>query len=468
VALFTTNDIPSVVALLALLRSGCTVLVLNPSHPAGRTKALIEAVGAMAVFAGSLLPVETVDGLQVLPDPATLPDPTERYTDARLTAGDDALLFGTSGSTATSKLVRQAHRNIIANAEAMRRHHRLGRGVRFLGCLPIHHVNGLHFTIFANLLAGSHAVLVDRFDPFSYPRLIERFRPQLASVVPSILEALIDVWRRPSVPPDLRYFVSAAAPLNRATVRRVVERVGVRVLQGYGLTETTNFSTTMPVAVSPKSYARFALESDIPSIGVAIGGNEVEVLTQDCSEVPAGETGEICMRGFNVMNGYAGNPEATSQAFQGGWFHSGDLGFAVEEPGTGLRFFVITGRIKNIAKVGGEAVSLEEMDRVLQTCEGVRDAACVSIPHRLLGEEIIAAVAAAFEDVDDQALTDELRRRFPAAVVPRRIVRLDAVPRTSTGKVVRRELVEVLQAIVDRPPMPDVAQGEDPRRHDPV
>jgi acyl-CoA synthetase (AMP-forming)/AMP-acid ligase II len=353
----------------------------------------------------------------------------------------DALFFGTSGSTAVSKLVAQSHANIAVNAEAVRRHHGLGRGDRMLGCLPIHHVNGLHFTIFATLASGAEAVLAHSFDPFGYPELIERFRPRLASVVPSILEALLATWRRPHVPDDFAYFVSAAAPLQTRTARAVAVTLGARVLQGYGLTETTNFSTAVPNDLPREVDRRLAYDADIPSIGTALYGNEVAVLRPDGEAADPGEVGEICMRGWNVMNRYAGNDEATREAFRHGWFHSQDLGFFVDDGDTGRRFFYISGRAKNIAKVRGESVSLEEMDRVLLALPQVWDAACVSIPHRLLGEEVVATVVCE-PDLSDLDLQTALRAVFAPSVVPGRIVRLPAIPRTPTGKIRRGELAE--------------------------
>src|SRR6185436_14333281 len=108
------------------------------------------------------------------------------------------------------------------------------------------------------------------------------------------------------------------------TCGQVLDRLGVRVLQGYGLTETTNFSTTMPRGLSDARYRELMVDAAIPSIGVAVHGNEVAVLRPDGTRADPGEIGELCMRGHNVMLGYT-DPEATERVFEGGWFHSGDL-----------------------------------------------------------------------------------------------------------------------------------------------
>lgn len=439
VALLPRNDMRSVITIFALLRAGCSVFFINPAEPSQRLGELLEAVPLAAVLAptpevAARTPVTaTIPELDVLPLPDPLPD------DPPLAADAGALLFGTSGSTATSKLVSQSHYNAAINAEALRRHHRLGPGVRVLGCLPIHHVNGLHFTLLATLWSGAQAVLLDAFNPRQYPRILAEHRPAIASVVPSILEALLLTWREPSLPPGFSYFVSAAAPLRAQTCQAVHARLGARVLQGYGLTETTNFSTTMPIELTDDAHRRLALDAEIPSIGVALHGNEVAVLRPDGTPAEPGEIGEICMRGHNVMLGYLGNEAGTAEAFRHGWFHSQDLGYALDDEPTGQTFFFITGRSKSMAKVMGIAVSLEEMERALLRLPELSDAACFAVPDPLAGEALVAVVvSAAF--VEPSRLAAHLEGYFNPVVIPRRFVSATAIPRTATGKLIRSQL----------------------------
>ncbi|MGC4807636.1 class I adenylate-forming enzyme family protein [Micromonospora sp. DT233] len=450
VGLLPVNDVASVVTIFALMRTGCPVLFLNPGDPVPRIRSQVDALGVRVVLRGpgaagtAYADATVVPAPGALPEPGPIPPPVSE-------PGADAFYFGTSGTTATSKMVAQTHYAAAVNAEAVRRHHRLRPGDRLLGCLPIHHVNGVHFTLLATLAAGAHAILVHGFDPFGYPKLIERMRPRIASVVPSILESLAHTWRRPVVPAEFDYFVSAAAPLQASTARAVAERLGVRVMQGYGLTETINFSATMPPDVSAETYRRLMLEAEIPSIGVALYGNEVAVLAADGRPAALGEVGEICMRGHNVMSRYVDNVAATDEAFRDGWFHSQDLGFLTGDEDSPHRFVVITGRSKNIAKVRGESVSLDEMDRALRVIPTMVDAACVALPHRTLGDEIVAGVVCP-DQVSDDEIHRQLGRTFPPSALPSRVVRLAAVPRTPTGKVVRLELARVLAQDATRPP----------------
>ncbi|CRK61873.1 Fatty-acid-CoA ligase FadD7 [Alloactinosynnema sp. L-07] len=438
VAIAPANDATSVLTVLALLRGGNPTLLLNPTDPDDRVRRQVAAVGATAVLRSAATTFS--DGVDLV-DPDAITDTAG--ADAAPDPLGDALYIGTSGSTAASKIVAQSYYNAAANAAGLISHHALRPGDRVLGCLPIHHVNGLHFTVFGAIIAGAHVLLADAFRPFGYPRLLDAFRPRIASVVPSILEALHQTWRSPTPPPGLEYFVSAAAPLTSGTARAVLDRVGVPVLQGYGLTETTNFSATMPRGLTPERYRALMVDTDIPSIGVAFPGNEVAVLGPDGHPVPFGEVGELCMRGHNVMNGYLHNPDATREAFAHGWFHSQDLGYQVRDEHTGQVFHRITGRSKNIAKVGGTAVSLDEMDRFLRDRAGIRDAACVSVPHPMLGEEVVVAVVLD-HDTAIGAVRDLLGTAFAAEVLPTRVVPLAAIPRTPTGKVLRPQLAELL------------------------
>ncbi|MBB4688786.1 class I adenylate-forming enzyme family protein [Amycolatopsis jiangsuensis] len=438
-----TNDVPSVLTVLAVLRAGFGLLMLGPADPPERHALQLEAAGALAT-----LHLPGTDAPH--PDSRALPhwrEPAEpAASPPPLDPAADALYFATSGSTAASKLVAQTHVNAVANAEAVRRHHGLVRGDRVLACLPIHHVNGLHFTVLGTMLAGAHTVLCESFSPLGYPATLQTFRPRIASVVPGILEALVETWRRPRLPAEFAYFVSAAAPLTSRTARAVADRLGARVLQGYGLSETTNFSCTLPPSLSDATYRELMLEADIPSVGTAVYGNEVAVLDPAGAPLPAGEVGEICMRGHNVMSRYVHNANATREAFRGGWFHSQDLGYRIERDGRGL--FVLTGRLKNIAKVAGESVSLDEMDRALRALPQVRDAACVTVPDRFAGEKIVAAVVLSGEGQTGTAgLTGSLRATFPEGVLPSQVIALPAIPRTTTGKVLRPQLRDDLSAL---------------------
>ena len=437
IGLIAANDISTVVAMFALLRAGATCLFLNPLDPPERLRSILTGHSVTTVFHTH----HATDVPEDLARPIPGHDDAPEWGKDRHSTDRPALMFGTSGSTAASKLVMQSHRALLSNAQTLERHHGLDTETTIMGGLPLHHVNGVHFTVMAVLQAGAHVVIPQRFDPLKYRAQLDEHRPHIASVVPTILETLLATGRGWRPPGSLRYFVTAAAPMTSSLAQRVVTAFGVRVVQGYGLTETTNFSTTLPVDLSDEDYAALILDAPIPTVGVALHGNEVAVLSKTGEQLGEGAVGEICMRGHNVMDGYADRPDVTAEAFSGGWFHSGDLGYWSEGPDS-RRYFHLTGRIKNIAKVRGEVVSLEEVERALCSLDGVVDAGCTTLPHALWGEEIVAAVTLREVSVGD--LSDRLATLVPATAIPRRWYELPEIPRTPTGKLRRVELLDLL------------------------
>jgi acyl-CoA synthetase (AMP-forming)/AMP-acid ligase II len=289
------------------------------------------------------------------------------------------------------------------------------------------------------VFTGAHVVIPSAISPFTYRDLLDEYRPRLASMVPTVLDMLVATGRGWQPPSTLEYVVTAAAPLSARSVRAAHDRLGLRVLQGYGLTETVNFSTTMPTDLGDAEYRTLVLEADVPPIGVALPGNEVAVLDESGSAVGHGEVGEICMRGHNVMTGYVDRPDLTAEAFAGGWFHSGDLGCSLEGP-DGRTYFRITGRRKNIALVGGVTISLEEIEATLLRITGVVDAGCVARPDPVRGESVLAFVR--LDGTDVAQVRVELGRLVPAFMVPGEWRSVDLVPRTATGKLQRRQLLE--------------------------
>ncbi|MFJ1461674.1 class I adenylate-forming enzyme family protein [Nocardia sp. N2S4-5] len=422
-ATLVENTIDSLTTVFAIIRAGAAAVLIDSAETVERRTEMLAALACPLV--------ETTDnGMVVLP-----PAPARVVTPELASPWRTAVVVFTTGSTAASKPVAQSGYSIAVNAEAVVRHHRLGVGTTLVCPLPVSHVNGLEFGIVATLLAGGHAVLVHRFDPLHFMRVLEQFRATVATTVPSILGVMAET-RGGSIPAELRYVVSAAAPLYPATVESLWDRFRLRVVQGYGLSECMNFATTMPTDLSEADYLALMTKTEAPPVGSALPGCEVAVLDERDAEVSEGEIGEVCVRGHSIMTGYLGNPEANAAALHGGWLRTGDLGRLAAGP-DGRAYLSITGRIKHIAKCGGLGVSLEEIERAVRRLPGVRDACCVSRSHASLGEAVtLYAVVRGPGEGGPTSAT--LRERVATVVDPGRcalrLVLLDELPKLRSGK----------------------------------
>jgi acyl-CoA synthetase (AMP-forming)/AMP-acid ligase II len=308
--------------------------------------------------------------------------------------------------------------------------------------LPLYHVNGLEFTIFSVMLGGGHTFIARRFDGLSFWRDVSEHGIQIASLIPNLLGKLAD---RPGLRDNqampLRYAVSAAAPLSVLISERVWTRLGLHIVQGYGLSEVSNFSCLMPVKLSDVEYERWMIRGPRTSIGCVLGGQEVEI-HNGRGVARAGDEGEIVIRGHCVMSGYLNDPAATEEAFRDGWFHTGDVGY-FDLDARGCKYFQVSGRIREIAKRSGAMVSLLEVDEVLASIPGVADAGSATFGNDWVGEEIAAFVVLdSGGTLTQDAIAKQCRRVLPFSAVPKAIQFVEEIPRSASGKIRRAEIGE--------------------------
>jgi acyl-CoA synthetase (AMP-forming)/AMP-acid ligase II len=453
VGILGPNSADFVLAVLAVLEAGGVGVLLNHRDPEARIASRAAFTGVRFVLYDSVstqvahacASTERLCSFAELPDFAVAAagefnDPIPLPTDA-------ALIFFTSGTTGAPKAVVQSQYGVAQNALSLVKHHGIGPGQRLLCVLPLDHVNALEFTIFGALLGGGHTFLCSGFDGLKFWGILDECQIHLVSLVPNLLRLLAD---RPGLrgnrAPQLRYAVSAAAPLPTSTAESVWRKLGLGIVQGYGLSEVTNFSCVMPSDLDDADYKRWMLKGRRTSIGPALPGQEVEIMNGDSPAKPE-EEGEVVIRGHCVMSGYLHNEQATAEVFRGGWFHTGDLGYYLPGP-DGCKFMHISGRIRDIAKRSGAMVNLLEIDEVLATIPGVADAAATAFPNQWVDEEIGALVVRAKGSaLDSDCILEHCRRALPFPETPKAIVFVDEVPRTATGKVRRREMVDRFTAL---------------------
>jgi acyl-CoA synthetase (AMP-forming)/AMP-acid ligase II len=434
VGLTPHNDIDSSITILSVLWSGAIATIADPADARARVVGSMQALGAVEL-ADTMSDVERVESDARCQTPARPPVPSP---------STPAIIVFTSGSTGAPRAVSQSHYGLLVNCTAVARLHNLGRASRLFACLPISHVNALLFTGFAAQMVGAHTWLADGFDPLAYLNALATSEAHVASVVPSILVSLVQS-RRPPRLPSLGYFVSAAAPLSARTADDVLRHLGARIVQGYGLSEAGNFSCSMPVALDPDTYSRLMIDAGTVPVGPALVGNEVSVLRPSGARAESGETGEVVVRGHNVMIEYVGEPGETADTFRGGWLHTGDQGAWIDDPALESGALVITGRAKNIAKVGGATVGFEEVERVLMRLDEVMAVAACSLPDARYGEVLgVLVVTVETGRLDEDTVRSVIRAQLGQRHVPATVRFADKMPLLSNGKLARSQVRELL------------------------
>jgi long-chain acyl-CoA synthetase len=345
-------------------------------------------------------------------------------------AGDDtSVILYTSGTTGEPKGAELTHSNLARNVEVSRETLiQTTADDVILGALPLFHSFGQ--TCGMNLAVASAAclTLIPRFDPGKALEIIARDGVTVFEGVPTMYAALLNHAERERFDlSTLRLCVSGGASLPLEVMRGFEEAFDAIILEGYGLSETS------PVA----SFNHPHRERKPGSIGTPISGVEMKAVDTGGEEVPAGEPGEVVIRGHNVMKGYWKRPEATAEAIDpDGWFRTGDIA-KVDPDG----YFYIVDRIKDLIIRGGYNVYPREVEEVLYEHPAVREAAVVGILHAELGEEVGAAIALCEEA---EATTDEIREHVKGQVAaykyPRVIWTVDELPKGPTGKILKREI----------------------------
>ncbi len=361
---------------------------------------------------------------------------------------DTALLLHTSGTTARPKIVPLTHRQLAASAHNIAQTLALSSADRGLHVMPLFHVHGLVAGLLAPLAAGGVVFCTGGFDRTEFPRWLVDAAPTWLTAVPTMLQSIL-AWAVGN--PDharaarLRLIRSCSAALPPAIAQGLEGAFGAPVIEAYAMTEAAHQMTSNPLPDQPRKFG---------SVGKA-AGPEVTILDAEGNELPAGETGEVAIRGENVMHGYRDNPEANSAAFSGGWFRTGDLG-ALDPDG----YLWLTGRAKEMINRGGEKISPIEIENRLLEHPAVAQAVAFAIPHATLGEEVGAAVV-----LRDDATSDDLRTfllaELSSSKVPRAIQFLDELPKGPTGKLRRIGLAEQL-GLGQEGSRPDFAPPETP------
>jgi long-chain acyl-CoA synthetase len=426
------------IAFYGALGAGAVVVPMNPLLKSREVGYYLSDSGARVVLAWHSALAEAAKGAAdagaeaigvETPDMSGLLD---GHDAAQSLAGraddDDAVILYTSGTTGKPKGAELTHAGLVRNAELTARTLLKNEPDDVtMGCLPLFHVFGLTCGLNATIAAAGTLTLLPRFDPAKALEIIQRDAVTIFEGVPTMYAAMLHLPDAdPAQTATLRVCVSGGASLPVEILRGFEEKFGCMILEGYGLSETS------PVA----SFNHPHLVRKPGSIGTPIEGVQMRLIDDEFRTVPAGEIGEIAIRGHNVMKGYWGKPEATAEAIRDGWFRTGDVA-RVDEDG----YYYIVDRKKDLIIRGGYNVYPREIEEVLHEHPAVAEVAVIGLPHPDLGEEIGAAVTL---KPGASATPAELimfaRDRVAAYKYPRRLWLVDELPKGPTGKILRREV----------------------------
>ncbi|MET7802633.1 class I adenylate-forming enzyme family protein, partial [Streptomyces decoyicus] len=415
VALLLPNTADFVVALFAAWRLGAAVTPVNPALTEDEVRHQLGDAGATVVVTAE--PSPRAGWITVAELGAAHEDTAAPETDAEALA----LLIYTSGSTGRPKGVMLDHANLAAMAGMMIETARLSEADHSLLILPLFHVNGIVVGVLSPLLAGGRVTVAGRFRAETFFDLVAAVRPTCFSAVPAIYSMLAELPDR--LRPDtssVRFAACGAAPMPPTLIERFERRYGIPILEGYGLSEGTCASTTNPLD-GPRKPG---------TVGRPLPGQHVAVMGPQGRILPAGATGEVVVRGPNVMRGYLGRPEETARTLVDGWLHTGDVG-RFDEDG----YLVLVDRIKDMIIRGGENIYPKEVENVLGDHPDVLEAAVVGAADPRLGEVPVAFVALRPGAATGAGeLLDHCRARLARFKVPTGITFVDRLPRNPVGK----------------------------------
>lgn len=363
----------------------------------------------------------------------------------------EALIVYTSGTTGNPKGVVLTQKQMFADAHSITSWHNITEHSVMMNVLPIHHVNGTIVTLLSPAFVGAHVVVNKRFKTAGFWRKCALHSVEIVSVVPTLLQFLIeggDEFNLESIP-NFRHFICGAGPLSVEVARDFQDQFGIKIVHGYGLSETVCYSCFLPTDLEWDEHNTWMYDHGFPSIGVPVPTNEMAIHDDNGNAVPDGTKGEIVIRGHNVMVGYFKNPEANATTFKYNWFRSGDEGFKLRGE-DGLDYYFITGRIKELIIRGGVNISPFEIDEVLISMPGIRVGLAVGFDNRYYGEEVGAYVQVQpGETVTEQQVIDFCRTKLPASKCPKVVIFGNDIPVTSTGKYQRGKLKHLYAAHKD-------------------
>jgi fatty-acyl-CoA synthase len=399
-----------------LIHSPCFSRVVEQLRTCG------EPLKCYMQHAGEVSPAAS--GFDDLADPRTVSEPAITWT---VTLEDPLLIMFTSGTTGRLKGAVLSHGNFLFGAVQNLHSYSIDATFASLVVAPLFHIGALVASATPVIYAGGRLVIRDFDNPSEIIHLIVREKINYMFAVPVMYKMIskAPAWEDADFS-HVHYFIAGGAPMPVPLIRQYQEEKGVRFVQGYGMTETLRISSLDLEDARRKAG----------SIGKELFHTWIRIVNDDGRELPAEATGEILVKGPTVFSRYWNNPEATAEALRDGWFHTGDLGRRDAEG-----YIYIVGRKNDLIICAGENIYAAEVEHAIEALEPVAEAAVVGLPDATRGEVAAAfVVLKAPGSLTAEDLAAALKSRLAAYKIPRKIVFVEALPKTGSGKINKNEL----------------------------
>ena len=442
VGLYLPNIPEFAICYFATLKAGAIAVSVNPMLKSYELKYIFNDSGAVLIFTvGELLENLEPDEYENLKhvvvcegdaqdNPALeawMQKSADQFKAADLNPGEPASILYTSGTTGFPKGATLTHGNVVSNTWTTVHHAGFTQDDRMPVFLPLFHVFGQNFIMNASFTACATLVMYRRFVPDVVLDSMGRHHVTMFFAVPAIYIALLNMNLSKLDLSAIRYEFSAASTMPKEISSQWTQRFGRPIFEGYGLTEC-----------SPFACYNHDFRHKFGSVGTPVENFEIKIFDEDDREVPAGEWGEICVRGPGVMRGYWNRAEETKQALRSGWLHSGDTGHMDDEG-----YVFIVDRVKDMINVSGLKIWPAEIEQFLYTHPAIQELAVYGVPHPEKGETVSAAIVLKENaSVTSEDITTFCRKNPANYKVPASVAFVDELPKSATGKILKRVLRE--------------------------
>jgi long-chain acyl-CoA synthetase len=339
---------------------------------------------------------------------------------------DVATILYTGGTTGTPKGAMLTHGNLLSSAFYAAHYERSSRNDRALLYLPLNHSFGQVHVMQSMVLVGGSMVVQNGFNIERALYDIEKYQITNFYGVPTIYNRFLNLQGLKEKLKSIRYCFSAASSLATEVVKEWDVRTGLKIYEAYGMTESA-------AIVTYNHYYRHV----VGSVGTPVNLMEVQIRDENGNEVPYGEKGEICIRGYSIFKGYLNNPKETAAAFlDGDWFRSGDIGIMEEN-----NYLYIIDRIKDLIITGGENVYPREVEEIMYAFPDVSECSVVGVQDKEYGERVTAfVVPKKGRNLDTAELKAYLKKQLSGFKVPKNFITVPSLPKNNTGKILKRDL----------------------------